>query len=119
MAGRGCLAWKDLRLWVSLATRFDNTFATSTTRMSFRLKTGAPAHDVSTRRRSDLVNERLPDFDPTAVEHEPHAPSMRPGLSRSWTELSTEQLIKQTLQEDAMDVEPAAPPGPRRRSFNR
>lgn len=72
------------------------------------------------RRRSDLANERLPDFDPTAGEHEAHAPSMRPGLSRSWTELSTEQLIKQTLQEDVMDIEAGPPPGPRRpNSYNR
>jgi hypothetical protein len=59
-----------------------------------------------------MANERLPEFDPAAAEHEVHAPSMRPGLSRAWTDLSTEQLIKQTLEEDGADRDREDSPGP-------
>jgi hypothetical protein len=61
-----------------------------------------------------MANERLPDFDP-GTEAAPNAPSMRPGLTRSWTDLSTEQLIKQTLEEDNSDVEHEHEP-PRKRA---
>jgi hypothetical protein len=82
----------------------------------------SPLHAIrlpADRRKSDLLNERLPEFDPTGAENEVHAPSMRPGLSRSWTDLSTEQLIRQTLQEDPMAEQDDAVLGRRPAGFNR
>jgi hypothetical protein len=51
-------------------------------------------------RRSDIINERLPEFDPMQSAREPNAPSMRPGLSRTWT---ADERIKAALDEDDDD----------------